>query len=122
MGSYAVVLTTVSSSDEAKKISSAILEKRLCACVNIIPGLESFFHWQGKIDNAKELLLLIKTRKELFDELCAEIKSLHSYSVPEIIMLPIKDGYSTYLEWISGNVIERDKKAKRCIKVKQKHR
>lgn len=102
--SYALVLVTVGSKDEAKKISTAILEKKLCACVNIVPGIESSYHWKGKIEHSQELLLLIKTRKELFDQLCEEIKSMHSYSVPEVIMLSIKDGSASYLDWISDSV------------------
>ena len=98
---YIVVFVTASGKKEAKKISQALLKSRLCACVNIIDGVESFFWWQGKIDQAKETLLVIKTKRELFNQLKKKVKSAHSYAVPEIIALPIIAGNKKYLEWIS---------------------
>lgn len=97
---YIVVLVTASSKEEARKISWRLLEEKLAACVNIIDGLESHFWWQGKIDSAKEVLLMIKTKKELFNTLAKKVKSLHSYTVPEIIALPIVTGSTEYLNWI----------------------
>ena len=100
---YIVVLATVGSKEEAQKIARGLLEEKLAACVNIIDGVESHFWWQGKIDSAKEALLVIKTKKELFNKLAKKVKSLHSYSVPEIIALPIVTGNTEYLNWINDS-------------------
>ncbi|MDO8747602.1 MAG: divalent-cation tolerance protein CutA [Candidatus Omnitrophota bacterium] len=100
---YIVVFITASSKEEARKIARGLLEEKLAACVNILPGLESHFWWQGKIDSAKEALLVIKTKKELFNKLAKKVKSLHSYSVPEIIALPIVAGNTEYLNWINDS-------------------
>ena len=96
-----VVLVTASSKKEADKIAQGLLEEKLAACVNIVEGLESRFWWQGKIDSAKELLLIIKTRKTLFNKLAKKVRSLHSYTVPEIIAIPIISGSKAYLDWIN---------------------
>ena len=100
---YIVVFITAGSKEEAQKIARGLLEEKLAACVNILPGLESHFWWQGKIDSAKEALLVIKTKKELFNKLAKKVKSLHSYSVPEIIALPIVTGNTEYLNWINDS-------------------
>ncbi len=100
---HIVVLVTAGSKEEARKIASGLLEEKLAACVNIIEGVESRFWWQGKIDSAKEALLVIKTKKELFNKLAKKVKSLHSYSVPEIISLPIIAGNKEYLNWINDS-------------------
>lgn len=99
-----MVLVTVSGREEAKKIASALLENRLAACVNIVPGVISHFWWQNKIDQADELLLVIKTRLSAIPALTAAIKDNHSYTVPEIIALPIVDGNEDYLRWIDQEV------------------
>lgn len=98
---HIVVLVTASSKEEANKIARGLLEEKLAACVNIVSGLESRFWWQGKIDSAKEVLLIIKTRKTLFNKLAKKVKSLHSYTVPEIIAFPIISGSKAYLDWIN---------------------
>ncbi|MEK6564347.1 MAG: divalent-cation tolerance protein CutA [Candidatus Omnitrophota bacterium] len=103
MPMYIVALVTASSKEEADKIAQGLLEDKLAACVNIIPGVESYFWWQDKIDRAKEALLVIKTKKELFNKLVGKVKSLHSYSVPEIISLPIISGNKDYLKWINDS-------------------
>jgi periplasmic divalent cation tolerance protein len=100
MTDFIVVFVTVSSRDEGKKIASALLEERLVACVNIIPSINSIYRWQGKICDDEEILLIIKTRSELFGKLQEKVKSLHSYKVPEIIALPIIFGSQSYLDWI----------------------
>lgn len=98
---YIVVLVTASSKEEANKIARGLLEEKLAACVNIVEGLESRFWWQGKIDHAQEALLIIKTQKSLFNKLAKKVQSLHSYTVPEIIALPIIGGNKAYLDWIN---------------------
>jgi periplasmic divalent cation tolerance protein len=99
-----IVLTTAGSIEEAQQIAAALVEQRLAACVNIIPGVESVFRWQGKIDRTREWLLMIKTKAEAFERVRNAIQKLHSYDVPEIISLEIDDGSASYLEWIDESV------------------
>lgn len=101
---YAVVLITASSSEEADKIALALLEKRRAACVNIVPGLKSFFWWQGNIDRAGEFLLVIKTKASAVPGVIQTVKELHGYTVPEIIALPVIEGSCDYLNWIDSEV------------------
>lgn len=95
-----VVLITAPSKDEAEKLGTMLVEKSLAACVNIISGVTSIFVWEGKPCREEETLLLIKTRKSLFQPLCEAVLGCHSYSVPEIIALPILAGSPAYLKWI----------------------
>lgn len=97
---YVVIFSTTANKKEADHISGELIKNRLAACVNIIENVHSLFWWQGKIDSAKEALLVIKTRKTLANRVIKKIKSLHSYEVPEIIALPIVSGNKKYLEWI----------------------
>jgi periplasmic divalent cation tolerance protein len=100
-----VVLVTCGSAKEARRIARALVEKRLAACGNILEApVRSIYRWKGKVDTAKEYLLLIKTSRGRFAALQAEVKRLHSYDVPEIIALPIAKGSLEYLRWISGCV------------------
>lgn len=99
---HIVVFITSSSSDEAKMISSALIDEKLAACTNIIPEVNSIFSWQGKVCNEHEVLIIAKTRLSIFDKLQARIKELHSYDVPEIIALPIIAGSADYLKWINN--------------------
>lgn len=101
---YIVILVTCANKIEARRISKGLLRQRLCACVNIAGSVESSFWWKGKIDKAKELLLVIKSKKEKLAKIIKLVKSLHSYEVPEIIALPIITGYKPYLEWIDDVV------------------
>ena len=98
-----LVLTTAGSSDEAKKIAHALVERRLASCVNIIPQMQSVYRWKDQIETAEEWLLLIKTRAETFERLRAAIEGLHSYELPECIMLEITEGDEKYLKWIAEN-------------------
>jgi periplasmic divalent cation tolerance protein len=95
-----VVLVTCGSEEEAIKIANILVEEHLAACVNIVSPIRSIYRWEGKIWDEKEWLLVIKTRKKRFPEIEARVKSLHSYSVPEIISLSITDGSSSYLNWL----------------------
>jgi periplasmic divalent cation tolerance protein len=97
---FIIVLVTTSKLYEAKKIAQALLVKREAACINIIKGVSSLFRWKGKIQREKEVLLIIKTKRRLFRKMLKTIKKNHSYSVPEIIALPIVAGDEPYLEWI----------------------
>ena len=98
-----VVLVTCGSEDEALKIANILVEDHLAACVNLVAPIRSIYRWEGKIWNEKEWLLIIKTQKHRFEELEKKVKSLHSYSVPEIISLSITEGSSVYLNWIREN-------------------
>ena len=95
-----IVLVTCGSEEEALKIANALVEEHLAACVNLVSPIRSIYRWEGKIWDEKEWLLIIKTQKQRFDELEKKVKSLHSYSVPEIIGFPIVEGSSSYLNWL----------------------
>ena len=95
-----IVLVTCGSEEEALRIANALVEKHLAACVNLVSPIRSIYRWEGKIWDEKEWLLIIKTQKKRFQELEKKVKSLHSYSVPEIISLPIVEGSSSYLNWL----------------------
>ena len=99
---YCVVLVTVSSETEAKAIARALVEERLAACANIIPGLTSIYRWEGNICEDRELLLLLKTQGQKVAALRERIGHLHSYAVPEVIALPIAEGSARYLEWLDS--------------------
>ena len=101
---HCVVLITTKSSPEARRIAQKLIEKKLVACVNIVAKIQSFFRWQGKVCSEQEALMIIKTRKSCFKSLVQAVKSLHSYSVPEIIALPIVEGNADYLKWIDASV------------------
>jgi periplasmic divalent cation tolerance protein len=99
-----VVLTTAAGRDEGKRIARHLVDTRLAACVNILQPIESVYRWQGQIAEEEEFLLIIKSTRELFTEIKAEILKIHSYQTPEIICLPIIDGSPNYLKWISDSV------------------
>ena len=96
-----VVLSTCASSEEAERIARTLVEKKLAACVNILPAVRSIYRWKGAIEDDQETLLLIKTSRALFGELRVEIQKLHSYEVPEAIAIPIVDGLERYLKWMA---------------------
>ncbi len=101
---HIVVLATASHKKEAQKIASGLLKKKLAACVNISEKIDSIFWWQGKIDQAQEALLIIKSQKTKLAQIIKAIKSLHSYETPEIIVLPIIGGSKDYLRWIDESL------------------
>ncbi|MDO8716024.1 MAG: divalent-cation tolerance protein CutA [Dehalococcoidales bacterium] len=102
--SHIVVLVTTANGEEAHKIADRLLSERKAACVNILPGISSFFWWENKLESAKENLLIIKTKVELLDDIIYLVKQLHSDKVPEIIALPIVGGNANYLEWLDKAV------------------
>lgn len=95
-----VVLITAPDEDDAATISRALVEANLAACVNIIGNIRSLYRWQGKVEDAREALMIVKTRKGLLAELTKKVKELHRYTVPEIIALPIAYGLEEYLGWL----------------------
>jgi periplasmic divalent cation tolerance protein len=96
-----VVLVTCSSATEARRIARAVVDARLAACVNILPGaVQSIYRWKGKVESARERLLLIKTSRKRLAKLRTTVERLHSYDVPEFIAIPIAAGSPAYLAWI----------------------
>ncbi|HOW27566.1 MAG TPA: divalent-cation tolerance protein CutA [Elusimicrobiota bacterium] len=103
-GKYAVVFVTVSSRREAEKVSRLVVGKKLAACVNIVPGVRSLYRWKGRIETSPEILLIMKTESSRMKRLIAAVRSAHSYSVPEIIALPVLSGHKDYLDWVSESL------------------
>ncbi|MDD5156387.1 MAG: divalent-cation tolerance protein CutA [Candidatus Omnitrophica bacterium] len=99
-----VILITAPNSKEARKIADALVNNKLAACVNIVERIGSVFLWNKKIEKAKEVLLIAKSKKVKFPKIVKLVKRLHSYQVPEIIALPIIDGYKPYLRWIDDSL------------------
>ena len=99
-----IVLTTASSEEEARRIARHLIERRLAACVNIVPQVASIYRWQDKVEEAPEWLLIVKTTAAAFGQVREVIAELHSYEVPECICLTIEDGGPAYLRWIAESV------------------
>jgi periplasmic divalent cation tolerance protein len=99
-----LVLTTAGSKEEARKIARALVERRLAACVNIVPQIESVYRWEGKVEEAQEWLLVVKTTGAAFELVRDAIGELHSYDLPECICVSIEGGSEAYLEWIDNSV------------------
>jgi len=95
-----VIFVTASSIEEARKIGQTLVEEGRVACCNIVQSVESIFKWQGKLNVEREVLMICKTREDLFNVVEKRIKQLHSYEVPEIIALPISQGSKSYLDWV----------------------
>jgi len=100
MSGYSVVFMTVSSHEEAENIAENLVSHKLAACVNILPNMKSFYWWDDKVCKDDELLLVAKIKTSLFKDLEKAVKKLHSYVVPEIILLPIENGSNAYLQWM----------------------
>lgn len=100
MTDIVVVLITASSPEEGQAIAKAIVDEHLAACVNVLTGVQSCFYWEGRTQQASECLLVCKARSALLDRLIDRVKELHSYTVPEIIALPVIGGLPAYLEWV----------------------
>jgi periplasmic divalent cation tolerance protein len=99
-----LVLTTAGSGEEAQRIARALVERRLAACVNIVPQIESIYRWKEKVEQAEEWLLLIKTTTSAFEHVRDAIKELHSYELAECICVDIGDGSAKYLKWLGESV------------------
>jgi periplasmic divalent cation tolerance protein len=102
---YRVVLVTCATLEEARKIARQVVERRLAACVNIVThAVESFYEWDGKLENSSEYLLIMKTTEERVEELQKETFSLHSYDTPEFVVLSVLTGSEAYLKWVAESV------------------
>ncbi len=105
---FRLVLVTCSTLEEARKIARDVVEKRLAACVNIVThAVESFYTWEGKLENGSEYLLMMKTSGDRLEELQKQVLLLHSYDTPEFIVLPIVAGSEAYLNWLVESLAER---------------
>ena len=100
MTDYIVILITAPCEDDAAIMAREIVDAGLAGCVNIVNGVRSIYRWEGKTEDNAEVLMIVKTRRELFDTLMKRVKELHSYRVPEIIALPVLEGAGDYLEWL----------------------
>ena len=115
---HLMVFITGSTVKGAKKIARALVEAKLAACCNIIKGITSIYAWEGKIEEAAECMIIVKTRQERFSRLVEEVKKRHSYAVPEIIAVPITKGLKGYLSWIDESTSFKagDERLKAVIK------
>ena len=104
MESYIQVVTTTDKREDAEKIAKALVEQRLVGCVQIIGPIESTYWWKGNMETAQEWLCLMKTNKNLYDELDTAIKAIHPYETPEIVAMPIVAGSHDYLQWLSSEL------------------
>ena len=102
-GRYRVVLVTCGSIGEARRIGRSVVEKKLAACTNIVTGVESIYRWKGKIERAREVLVVMKTTATRLRDLEREVKRMHSYDLPEFIVLPLVAGSRQYLKWVGEN-------------------
>ena len=100
-----IVITNVPSREVALDIARMLIERRLAACVNVLAECTSVYRWQGKLETAREIPLLIKTRAEIYDEVEAAVRSLHPYELPEILAVPVERGLPDYLEWVNTETV-----------------
>ncbi len=101
MNDFLTVLCTLPEANLAQKMAEVLVGEQLAACCNIVPNLESIYSWQGKVQHDSEVLLIIKTKRSIYESLEVRILELHPYEVPEIIALPIEKGSAAYLNWIN---------------------
>ena len=99
-----IVFSTCSTAEEAAQIARKLIDERLAACVNVTPGVRSFYRWKGSIEQADECMLVIKSSRDLFDRLRAELEKAHTYEVPEVVAIAVVDGSPNYLNWIDGEL------------------
>jgi len=112
-------LSTAASEEEAQRIGRVLVEKKLAACVNIIPGITSLFFWEGKLCKEREVVILIKTSEKFIKEIINNIKNLNTYSVPEILFVNIEKGDDKYLDWIREYLKSERKRLKKIIDNKE---
>lgn len=99
-----LVLVTAPSAEVAADLARALVEARVAACGNVVPGLRSIYRWEGKVQDEPEALLLLKTTRDRFEALRDEVLRRHPYQVPEVLALPVEAGSAAYLDWLRGQV------------------
>ncbi|WP_109486944.1 divalent-cation tolerance protein CutA [Occallatibacter savannae] len=99
-----IVLTTESTLEEANKLGRTLVEERLVACATLLPVVQSIYHWNAQIQSAPETMVLLKTSTEKLDALEKRLKELHSYRLPEFLVIPVESGSAAYLEWMFGTL------------------
>jgi periplasmic divalent cation tolerance protein len=104
MTDFQIVLSTCPDREEAERIAHRLVEQQLAACVNILPGVQSIYRWQGNVESAAEVLMVIKTSAGLVPEVQSTIANLHSYEVPELLVLPVAGGSEAYLGWLKASL------------------
>ncbi|MEM0275253.1 MAG: divalent-cation tolerance protein CutA [Nitrososphaerota archaeon] len=104
MMEFIQVITTIDSKEKAEEICRILLEERLAACVQIIGPVDSFYWWKGELEHSREWICLIKSSREVYGDLEKKILEHHPYEVPEIIVLPVIEGYRKYLDWLSSEL------------------
>lgn len=102
-----VVLSNCGSEEEARRVARALVEARVAACVNILPGIQTIYRWQGAIQEDSEWMLVIKSTRSMFDRLSVELRKAHSYQVPEVLAIPVIAGDQDYLDWMDREMIEK---------------
>jgi len=103
MADEIIVLITAPSKDEAARIGTALVNEHIAACVNILPQIRSLFFWEGKSQDESETLIIVKSRLSLLDRIIARVKELHSYTMPEVIAIPVIGGSPEYLQWLKDS-------------------
>lgn len=102
---HIVILVTAKDQAQANQIAAKLVQEKLIACANVVPGVQSVFRWEGKVDRAQEVLLILKSHRRHFPAIVKRVKALHSYDVPEVIALPIVEGNKDYLKWITETTV-----------------
>ncbi|MBT3070844.1 divalent-cation tolerance protein CutA [Rhodomicrobium sp. Az07] len=100
-----IIYTTLPSEEDAQKLGGELVEKKLAACINILPGMVSIYRWQGAVENGNEAVMLVKTRKSLKVRVMSEISAQHPYSVPAILVFEPSDVAASYLEWLCNQTV-----------------
>ncbi len=98
---FRVVISTAGTEEEGARIAKSLLERKLCACVNLVPKVRSFYRWEGAIQDDAEVLLIMKTTKEKLQRLSEHLAEIHSYNVPEVLAVAVDQGRASYLEWLA---------------------
>ena len=99
-----IVLSTCANQEEAERLARLLVEQRVAACVNVVPGIRSYYRWKGAIESADECLLVVKSSRELIGSIGAVLEREHSYEVPELLALPVVEGAANYLNWLLANL------------------
>lgn len=102
---FRLILSTAPNLEEARRLAHTLLERRLIACANLVPGVESHYRWEGKLESSAEVLLLMKTERDKEEELFQVLSEIHGYQVPEGLSLPIHGGLEPYLQWVKASLV-----------------